>query len=102
MVMDLESLEFDIVSVTDLSLWMLGLHLGSGQCLQRGQIEGALECVGLALSRTQFMCAWVMSIAAGLQSVKSFVTFLASCSSFYCSAKLLLLCRVDREGALLE
>jgi hypothetical protein len=28
---------------------MLGLHLGSGQCLQRGQIEGALECVGLAL-----------------------------------------------------
>ena len=33
---------------------------------------------------------------------KDFLTFLASCSSFRGSAKLLLLCRVDREGALLE
>ena len=44
----------------------------------------------------------VMSTAAGLQSVKSFLTFLASCSSFHGSAKLLLLCRIDREDALLE
>ena len=93
MMIDLESLELS------LDAWFASWEWAM---LTRGQIEGALECVGLALSRTQFVCAWATSIAAGLQSVKSFVTFLASCSSFRGSAKLLLLCRVDREGALLE
>lgn len=90
-----------LASLTSLSGCLVCI-LGVGNAYREVKIEGALECVGLALSRTQFVCAWAMSIAAGLQSVKSFVTFLASCSSFYCSAKLLLLCRVDREGALLE
>ena len=57
MVIDFESLEFDIVSVTDLSLLMLGLHLGSGQCIQRGQIEG---CIGVcwisSFSDTIYVC----------------------------------------------
>ena len=51
MVTDLESLEFDILSVTDLSLdaWFASWEW---TMLIERSIEGALQCVGLALSRT--------------------------------------------------